>query len=138
VLLTDAQRAKLGVNPGDLDSSGAGAWVHRASYCGWSNGLKHPSDEYTGGLADNVGAEYSLGLEPLRSVQGFAATTAGSTGTDPRWYCGIMVDVAPGKALYATYDNFDKDNPAMNHVLACDKAQQLADAMLTTFLSVPR
>ncbi|MGI8817132.1 MAG: DUF3558 domain-containing protein [Pseudonocardia sp.] len=134
-LLTDTQRKQLGVNQGDPGRSADSAPVHSSSYCDWANEPRRPSYSYTGGLVDNLGAEFALGLEPLRSVQGFAATTTTALGTDPRWYCGMYVDVAPGRALQVTFDNGPRDYPGMNHQLACDKAQQLADAMLTTFTS---
>jgi len=48
----------------------------------------------------------------------------------------MLVDVAPGQALSAAYDNNAKDYPGMNHQLACDKAQQLASYMLSTLRSI--
>jgi hypothetical protein len=137
-LLTDAQLGTLGVQPGRLDRSNDAAPVHKSSFCIWSSPRVRPDYGYTGGLADNVGAEYALGLEPLRSVQDFAATTGGSIGTDKRWYCSMLVDVGPGRALQVTFDEPHQDDPTMTHERACDRAQQLADAMLTTFQSLPR
>ena len=82
------------------------------------------------------GAEYALGLEPLRSVDGFAATTTGSVGSDPAYYCLMLVDVEPGQSLLAQYGNNSHDYAGMNHQLACDKAQQLASDMLTTLRTI--
>jgi hypothetical protein len=82
------------------------------------------------------GADYALGREPLRTVSGFAATTTGSTGSDPSYYCLMLVDVAPGQSLVASYDNGARDYPGMNHQLACDKAQQLAMGMLSTLRTI--
>jgi hypothetical protein len=134
-LLTESQRTQLGVRgQGTPDSRSPTAEV-QGPFCGWSNLPQHPSSDYAGGFVTNRGAEFALGLEPLRSVQGFGATTTTSLGTDPRWYCAMFVDIAPGAALSASYDNGPRDYPGMNHGLACDKAQQLADAMLTTLRS---
>ena len=104
--------------------------------CVWANLPRHPDNSYGGGAILNQGAEYALGLEPLRTVDGFAATTTGSVGTDPTYYCGLLVDVAPGQALSASYGNDSHDYPGMNHQLACDKAQQLASEMLSTLRSI--
>lgn len=84
----------------------------------------------------NQGAEYALGREPLRSVDGFAATTTGSVGSDPAYYCLMLVDVAPGQSLLAQYGNNAHDYPGMNHQLACDKAQELASDMLSTLRTI--
>ena len=100
--------------------------------CLWTNTAERPDNEYAGSAVLNHGAEYALGNEPLRMVDGFAATTTTSLGSDPNFYCGLLVDVAPGRALYATYDNPRKDSPGMNRQTACGNAQKLAGAMLTT------
>jgi Protein of unknown function (DUF3558) len=130
-LLIDEQRAQLGVNPGVF-----GANSHQTPLsgddCSWTNLPKTPDNAYLGRIILGQGAEYALGLEPLRSVDGFAATTSGSIGSDPTYYCALLVDVAPGQALSAQYSNGRKDYPGINHRLACDKAQELASMMLST------
>jgi hypothetical protein len=130
-LLTDAQRNPLGLNPGSSTGENFGGPV-QGTVCVWTSKASTPDNEYTGGAVLNHGAEYALGAEPVRTVGGFAATTTTSMGSDPNFYCGLLVDVAPGQALSATYDNPAKDAPGMTRALACDKAQQLATAMLAT------
>jgi len=134
-LLTDAQRRKLAVNAGTTDNEDYGGSL-QGPLCVWSNLPESPDNGYTGGAILNHGAEFALGREPLRMVDGFAATTTGSTGTDPTYYCGMLVDVAPGQALSAAYANNAHDFPGMNHALACDKAQQLASDMLSTLRAI--
>ncbi|MDT7664669.1 MAG: hypothetical protein QOD04_4225, partial [Pseudonocardiales bacterium] len=79
---------------------------------------------------------FALGREPMRTVDGYAATTTGSLGTDSTYYCLMLVDVAPGQSLLAQYGNGAHDYPGMNHKLACDKAQQLASDMLSTLRTI--
>jgi hypothetical protein len=135
-LLTDAQQKQLGVGGGSAVGVEASSGPLRGPSCTWDNFPKRPSNGYFGRAVLTSGAEFGLGSEPLRTVDGFAATTAGSTGTDPAYYCNMLVDVAPGQALGAQYDNNAHDYPGMNHQLACDKAQQLASAMLTTLRAI--
>lgn len=59
-------------------------------------------------------------------------------GSDPNFFCGLLVDVAPGQALSAAYANNARDYPGMNRQLACDKAQQLATDMLDTLRAQER
>jgi hypothetical protein len=130
-LLTDAQRSQLGVAQGTSNGPVYSGPL-QGPICVWPNLALSPDNGWTGGVVLNHGADYALGREPLRSVDGFAATTTGSTGTDPAFYCLILVDVAPGQALSAAYGNNAHDVPDMNHQLACANAQKLATAMLTT------
>jgi len=95
-LLTAVQRQQLGVRGGHLDNENFGGPLQGPS-CYWSNTPASPDNTYTGGPVLNHGADFALGAEPLHSVDGFAATTTTSTGSDPNFYCGILVDVAPGK-----------------------------------------
>ncbi|HEY0575761.1 MAG TPA: DUF3558 domain-containing protein [Pseudonocardia sp.] len=134
-LLTAAQRSQLGVNQGQPGHGSESSPLKGAS-CVWSNLPASPDNAWSGRLVLGQGADYALGLEPLRTVNGFAATTTGSAGSDPTFYCGMLVDVAPGQSLLASYDNGAKDYPGMNHQLACDKAQQLASDMLSTLRSI--
>jgi hypothetical protein len=99
--------------------------------CTWLGVEARPDNAYTVKLVMNHGAEYALSTEPTRTVAGFAATTTTSIGTDPNYYCGLLVDVAPGRALSAAYDNDARDYPGMNRKLACDKAQLLAQDLVT-------
>lgn len=47
----------------------------------------------------------------MRLVQGFAATSTTSIGSDPRWYCTMFVDIAPGQSLETDYNNATHDIP---------------------------
>lgn len=134
-LLTDAQRHEFGVYSGKSLPPGNGTPIQGPG-CDWSNFPGHPDNSFGGTAVLNHGAEYALGREPLRSVDGFAATTTTSTGSDPKYYCVVLVDVAPGQALGADYDNLSKDYPGMNRELACDKAMRLAAAMLATLRAI--
>jgi len=131
-LLTTGQRAKLGVAAGHANPQSTVDATLRGPSCTWLGVAEHPDNGYTGGLVLNHGAEFALGGEPLRSVDGFAATTITSTGSDPNYFCGVLIDIAPGKALDADYSNDAKDYPRMNRQLACSKALDAAAAMLTT------
>ena len=129
-LVTDAQLATL--RPG-LVSTGAvqaDGFVHGMS-CSWEEYLRGPDETWGVVLATSPGAEFALGKDPMRLVQGFAATSTTAMGTDPRWYCTMFVDIAPGQSLKTDYENARRDFPGMNHELACAKAQKLAEYMLT-------
>ena len=135
-LLTEAQAGRLGVNSGTAADASASSGPLRGPSCLWSNFPNSPDASFLSRAVLTQGAELGLGREPLRTVDGFAATTEGSIGTDPSHYCLMLVDVAPGQSLSASYENGRKDYPGMNHQLACDKAQQLASAMLTTLRAI--
>jgi len=134
-LLTGAQRGQLGVNQG-VPARGSESSPLKGDSCAWSNLPERPDNAWLGRVVLGQGAEFALGLEPLRTVSGYAATTTGSVGTDSNYYCLMLVDVAPGQSLLAQYGNGAKDYPGMNHQLACDKAQQLASNMLSTLRSI--
>jgi len=136
-LLTDHQRGQLGVGAG-MSARGSESSPLKGDSCIWTNFPDHPASNWTGRTVLAQGADYALGREPPRAVDGFAATTTGSTGSDPAYYCLMLVDVAPDQSLAAQYDNGSKDYPGMNHQLACDKAQQLASDMLSTLRAIKR
>lgn len=128
-LLTDGQVRALGTNPGEYLPAGGGGSLGGEG-CGWKNFPKRPQLDWAGDLTFKNGAELFYGREPLRTIDGFTATTSHSLATDPAYNCILLVDVAPGQALQVTFDNARKDFPGMNHTLACDKAQQVATYML--------
>jgi Protein of unknown function (DUF3558) len=130
-LLTDSQRTELGVSAGQLMNGNGDTTPLQGLSCGWAGSFR-PDNGYIGGAVLNHGAEFALSAEPVRSVGGFAATTTTSTGSDPNFFCGLLVDVAPGQALSAAYANNAHDYPGMNRQLACGKAQKLANDMLGT------
>jgi hypothetical protein len=134
-LLTDAQRNRLGVSQGQ-SGRGSVSSPLAGNDCAWSNLPERPSNAWLGRLVLGQGAEYAVGLEPLRTIDGFAATTTGSLGSDSTYYCLMLVDVARGQSLLAQYGNNAHDYPGMSHQLACDKAQQLASDMLSTLRTI--
>jgi hypothetical protein len=135
-LLTDAQaKQQLDTNGGFFGADEGGSPV-AGDMCLWSNFPRRPDNEWSATTVLHQGAEFALGKEPLRTVDNFAATSSGSTAADPARYCGMLVDVAPGQSLLVSYDNSRKDDPAMNHQLACDKAQQAAEMMITNLRAI--
>jgi len=77
-LLNDVQIRKLGVGPGKF-SADSFSGATDGDGCIWTNYPNEPDDGYTAG---RNGAELAYGNEPLRTVDGFAATTTFSLGTD--------------------------------------------------------
>ena len=128
-LLAAAQIPELGTNPGRFVRETAGGSLGGDS-CSWTNFPERPDLDWRGGATFKNGAELLFGREPLRTIDGYTATTTSSLATDPSYNCILLVDVAPGQALQVTFDNARKDYPGMNHVLACDKAEELATLML--------
>jgi uncharacterized protein DUF3558 len=135
-LLTDDQKRQFNIASGSSVVNDSGP--RHGSICLWTTYAFHPDNHWTGGTDLNLGADYALGLEPLRSVDGFAATTTTSLGSDPNYYCAVLVDVAPGQALGADYSNESHDVPGMNRKVACDNAMRLASAMLATLRKIER
>jgi hypothetical protein len=48
-----------------------------------------------------------------------------------------LVDVAPGQSLSATYSDITEEQTGLTREAACDKAQRLAEAMVTTLRALP-
>ena len=92
-MLTDAQRAQLEAGPGTRHTAQSGPLPGKV--CTWLGATLHPDQGYDGTAVLTQGAEFALGGEPLRSVDGFAATSTTSIGSDPNYFCGLLVDVAP-------------------------------------------
>lgn len=128
-LLTEAQRSQFGVGAGQPSSTDYGG-PNKGPSCAWLSLTPPPDYGYSARAVLNRGVDAVHSQEPPRVVDGFAAVTTGTIGTDPAIYCQIFLDLAPGKALTVTYDNDGHDIPGMNHQLACDKAQQAAALML--------
>ena len=136
-LLTSNQRSALGVGTGQASTTRPSDGTVQGAACLWLSLSQHPAEGYTATAALNQGAEVALSAEPLRSVDGFAATTTTSSGSDPRHFCGLLVDVARGQALSATYSDITQEQTALTRQAACDKAQRLAEAMVTTLRALP-
>ena len=136
-LLTAAQRSTLGIGPGQASPTSPSDSTVQGAACLWLTVEQHPAEGYTATAVLNQGAEVALSAEPLRSVDGFAATTTASIGSDPRHFCGLLVDVAPGQALSATYSDVTQGQAGLTRQTACDNAQRLAEAMLNTLRALP-
>jgi hypothetical protein len=131
-LLTEAQRQQYGVGAGQPDTTDFGG-PNKGPGCTWSSLRMDPDYGYGTVFVLNRGVDAVHSKEPPRSIDGFGAVTTGTIGTDPNYYCQIFVDVAPNQAFSVSFDNNGKDVPGMNHQIACDKAQQAAELMLSNF-----
>jgi hypothetical protein len=136
-LLMSTQRSALGVGTGRASTTRPSDSTVQGASCLWLSLSQHPAEGYTATAVLNQGAEVALSAEPLRSVDGFAATTTTSNGSDPRHFCGLLVDVAPGQALSATYSDIIQEQTGLTRQAVCDKAQRLAEAMVTTLRALP-
>jgi hypothetical protein len=136
-LLTTTQRSTLGVGTGQASPTRPADTTVQGAGCLWLSLSQHPAEGYTATAVLNQGAELALSAEPLRLVDGFAATTSTSPGSDPRHFCGLLVDVAAGQALSATYSDITQEQTGLTRQAACDRAQRLAEAMLSTLRARP-
>lgn len=101
--------------------------------CYWANYLVRPNDNWLAEALLSTSAESVLSGSPdarVVQVDGFPAVQTDAPGTDPARACLLHVDVAPGQSLLVRYLEGTGDNPAMNHALACHKAQQAAEFMV--------
>jgi hypothetical protein len=130
-LLNAAQLTQLNVTEGSTDQGAYQSGFNTGPSCGWPGVALRPSITYGVMLVLNRGAAAAQGTEPTRDVGGFAGVLTAAPGSDPSYHCGVMIDVAPDQTLMAGFDNPTKDFPGMNRQLACDRAQQLADMLLT-------
>lgn len=130
MLLTAPQRGPLGIDAGHADSGANDTGPFHGPTCTWLAVSPPPDDNYSATAILDHGVE--LGTQPTRSVAGYTATTTTSTGTDPNFFCGFLIDVADGQSLNVTYSNISQDDPPMNRQLACTKAQRLAEDLITT------
>ena len=131
-LLNEAQRKQYAVGAGQPTTEDYGG-PNKGPRCIWNSLTMNPDYGYVAGFVVNRGVDAVHSQEPQRSVAGFGAVTAGTIGIEPTYDCGIFVDVAPNQAFSVSYDNQGKDIPGMTHQVACDKAQQAAELMLTNF-----
>jgi hypothetical protein len=135
-LLTEAQYRGLGLNTGTpVPDSGSGSPTSGEG-CLWTNFPDRPDNAWGAVVLPHTGADYAMGGDPIRFVDGFAATTGGTAGTDQDHYCAMLVDVAPHQALMVTYANNRKDVPGLTHRIACDKTQQAAELMVPILRSI--
>jgi hypothetical protein len=130
-MLTLSQHEQLKVSNGSTDQGAYQYGFNIGPGCGWPGRTLSPMVTYGARLVLNHGAAASQGAEQPRVVGGFAAVLTAAPGFDPTYHCDLMIDVAPDQTLMAGFDNPTKDFPGMNRQLACDRAQQLADMLLT-------
>jgi Protein of unknown function (DUF3558) len=131
-LLTEAQRAKIGVrtgvSSGDTDELGSPG-------CVWLNTADHPDNSWVAKTVTKRGAEYALGSvtgAKLVSVTGFPAVETTSNFADPQHECLLYVDVTDGQSLQVEYLNQSGDRPGINHDVACQLATAAASDMIST------
>jgi hypothetical protein len=131
-LLTESQRDRYGVGAGQPTTEDYGG-PNKGPRCIWNSLTTHPDYGYTAVFVVNRGVDAVHSQEPPRTIDGFGAVTTGTIGTDPNSYCQVFVDVAPDHAFSVSFSNLGNDIPGINHQVACDKAQQAAELMLTNF-----
>jgi hypothetical protein len=128
-LLTSAQQGQLGV--GQLYLS-AEAFDVDGKDCGWGN-THGPRETYRASTDLRRGAEYALGSATgtqVVQVDGFGAVASTGGSADPAVNCVLLIDVAPGQSLWASYDDSNHDKPGLTHEIACQKAMSAARMML--------
>jgi hypothetical protein len=128
-LLTPAQAGQLDVEEGRRNDYAPGTPI-QGTACDWSTDEPRMRIHHGASLILNRGADYALGQEPLRNVDGYTATTTSSDLEDPRWHCFVVVDTGPGQSLLSDYSVDTRDIPGMTHEKACDRAQAAAAMML--------
>jgi hypothetical protein len=131
-LLSETAREQYGVGAGQPSTNDFGG-PNKGPRCIWNSLTMDPDYGYGALFVVNRGVDAVHSQEPARTIAGFGAVTTGTIGTDPNYYCQIFVDVAPNQAFSVSFANNGKDIPGMNHQVACDKAQQAAELMLTNF-----
>lgn len=131
-LLNEPERQRYGIGAGQPTTEDYGG-PNKGPRCIWNSLTMHPDYGYAAGFVVNRGVDAVHSQEPPRTIAGFGAVTTGTIGTDPNMYCQVFVDVAPNQAFSVSFDNQSKDIPGMTHQVACDKAQQAAELMLTNF-----
>jgi len=120
-LLTAAQRSAFGVGPGQASTTSPSDSTVQGAACLWLTVEQHPAEGYTATAVLNQGAEVALSAEPLRSVDGFAATTTTSIGSDPRHFCGLLVD---GRSWAGPVRDLQRHHPGAGGTDAPDSVRQ--------------
>lgn len=130
-LLTNPQRLQLDAEQGSAEGPTVDG-SSRGSTCVWSGTNTRAAERWTGATILDHGAEAASGKGQVRGVNRFSAVVTSPNGTDPRSSCLVLVDVAPGQALAAAYQNDTPDAPGMSHQVACGRAQHLATTLLAS------
>jgi hypothetical protein len=128
-LLTTAQQSQLGVEQLSLSAE---VFDVDGKDCGWGN-THGPREGYGASTDLRRGADYALdsntGAQVVQ-VDGFGAVTTTGGTADPAVNCVLLIDVAPGQSLWASYDDSNHDKPGLTHEIACQKAMSAAQMML--------
>lgn len=130
-LLTTGQRTQLGVQAGSPGTESDGPT------CSWS--APPPAGTWTVSLDLYHGAEYALNPDNPSSLHATLTTIAGygtvdsTTGIiDRAQTCDLTIDVAPGQNLHVSYLTIEAGGRPLDHQVACQRAAQLATAVLAT------
>jgi hypothetical protein len=98
--------------------------------CTWDNDGGPPENGWVIRFDLQHDASYYLGSTTgaqVAQVAGFPAVQSSSAFVDPKIECILVVDVAPGENLQASYQNLRGDYPGINHQVACQLADQVAE-----------
>jgi len=134
-LLTQTQRAKLGVSAGigDTNTDELGS-----PGCLWNNATQLPDNSWIAETITNLGAEYALGsvtATRLVNIASFPAVQTATAYDNPAHECLLFVDVAQGQSLQVEYLNQRGDHPGIYHEIACQLVTTAATDMITTLRS---
>jgi hypothetical protein len=126
-LLTPAQRGQLKISNwlAGVNNDGQGS-----RDCTWDNDGGPPENGWVIRFDLQHDASYYLGSTTgaqVAQVGGFPAVQSSSAFVDPKIECILVVDVAPGENLQASYQNLRGDYPGINHQVACQLADQVAE-----------
>jgi hypothetical protein len=98
--------------------------------CIWDNALGPPDNGWVVRFDLKHDASYYLGSSTgaqTVQVDGFPAVQSSSPMDDPKTHCILLVDVAPGQTMYVLYSNDQGDYPGINHQVACQLADKVAE-----------
>ncbi|MDT7585481.1 MAG: hypothetical protein QOE32_3031 [Pseudonocardiales bacterium] len=129
-LLTAAQVNQLGTATGRSSANDDGPGSRA---CIWSNFPKRPDNDWSANTILEHGADYYLAsttASEIVQVAGFPAVQTSSDFQDPNKQCVLLIDVAPGQTLQATYQNSHGDRPGISHQVACQQATKAAELMV--------
>lgn len=130
-LIAGPDAARLGVGPGNP----SGQMNMGTAACQWANQAVYPNNTWMVRALPNTAAGSALGHKSggaqIVAIGGFPAvqTTPGSGSPDRG--CVLWVDVADHQTLMVDYLDGSGDDPAMNHAMACQRASQAAQMMVT-------
>jgi hypothetical protein len=129
-LLTPAQVSQLKLSQG---SPGANSDGLGSPDCGWHALAATPRDVWIARTVLKQGAEFYLGsVTGARVIQvaGFPAVQTSSDLAKPDLNCIMFIDVAPGQCLGIFYSNSFGDRHGINHEVACQQADRVAELLV--------